>query len=147
MFEVQQGLCEVKIFSHLQLFLQFFLHLVFLLALIICRVSIFSSSFLSHLSSLLAIFFSCFFLPFLFKQWLLLQALVLFQTQALFQMMMRSCVTWIKRLQYSFMQGLLLVLMETCSIQQRWRRGWGILWTQLMVFEMCQPHYDSPQHY
>jgi hypothetical protein len=42
----------------------FFLHLVFLCALLIFRVSTFSSSFLSHLSSLLAIFFSCFFCSF-----------------------------------------------------------------------------------
>ncbi len=90
----------------------FSLYVVFLLVLLIFRVSIFSSSFLFPLSSLLVIFFSFFFL---FKQWLFLQALVLLQTQALLQMMMRSYMTWIKRLQCFFMQGLLIVLLETCS--------------------------------
>jgi hypothetical protein len=87
--------------------LVFFLRLVFLLALLIFRISSFSSSFLSHLSSFLAIFFSCFFCSFFFKQWLLLKALVLLQIQALFQVMMESCMTWIKRLQCSFHVGLI----------------------------------------
>ncbi len=51
-----------------------------------------------------------------------------FKTQAFLQVMMRSCMTWIERLQCFFMRGLLLVLLETCSLQQKWKRGLGILW-------------------
>ncbi len=65
---------------------------------------------------------------FLFKQWLLLQTLVFLQTQILFQAMMKFSMTWIKKLQCSFMQGLLFVFLETCSLQQKWRGGVGILW-------------------
>jgi hypothetical protein len=53
-----------------------FFFIWFFFSLYIFMVSIFSSYFLFHLSSLFATFFFCFFL-FLFKQWFLFQVLVL----------------------------------------------------------------------
>jgi hypothetical protein len=67
----------------------------------IFKVYVFSSSFFSHLNSLFSIFFSCFFCSF-FKQWILLQALGFLETQALLQVMMRSCLTWIKEAKMLF---------------------------------------------
>jgi hypothetical protein len=57
---------------------------------------------------------------------------------------MKSCMTWMKRLQCSLSVGMLDVILEIISSSMKWKKGLGNLWTYIILESILIPSNIPP---